>query len=145
VEPGEVDPSERPTVRPPSRPVTSSTAETMPPSQSMRPSEAVLESAALDLWSRALGGDRSVLLNAESHVEKMANLFPRNASILYYLGALYHLTGKTFEAETTLLRVIDIEGDHIGAREELIRVRRTIDSERRGSSGLLRRLVGKGT
>jgi hypothetical protein len=142
--PSELEPSERPTVRPPNVQVSSSTERSPAPSERPRPSEAVLENAALDMWSRALGGDRAVLLQAEAHVEKMANLFPKNPSILYYLGALYHLTGKTFEAETTLLRVIDLDSENIGAREELIRVRRTIDSERRTPNSLLKKLLGKG-
>jgi thioredoxin-like negative regulator of GroEL len=96
------------------------------------------------VWTRSIGAERAQLVRAEAQVERMANHFPDNANILFYLGALYHLTNKTFEAETTLLRVIDLDPDNVEARDELIRVRRTIESDRRGPPGLLRRLVGKG-
>jgi len=82
-------------------------------------------------------------MRSEAQVERMANAFPDNANILFYLGALYHLTRKTFEAETTLLRVIDLDPDNIEARDELMRVRRTIEGDRRAAPGLFRRLVGK--
>ena len=105
--------------------------------------EGIVEHAALETWTRALGADREQLMRSEAQVERMANAFPDNANILFYLGALYHLTRKTFEAETTLLRVIDLDPDNIEARDELMRVRRTIEGDRRAAPGLFRRLVGK--
>jgi hypothetical protein len=80
--------------------------------------ETSAEASCLKAWMRA-EGDPNIRPRALSYISKARRHFPRNSSILFYLGSVQTLMGHTAAAEGTLKRVLELEPKHSEAERTL--------------------------
>ncbi len=82
------------------------------------PQEREVESRVLDAWLRAVD-DKSYAPKALRWAEKAADYFPRNSSILFYLGCLLAMNDHPLEGEAVLIHLLKLDSEHLEAQSEL--------------------------
>lgn len=87
------------------------------------PQEREVESRVLDAWLRAVD-DPTFSPKALRWAEKAADYFPKNSSILFYLGSLLAMNDHPLEGEAVLVHLLKLDPEHLEAQSELTQLRK---------------------